>query len=82
MRSEDTKMPQTLPAPASFEERLEKYLNRTQEEIDAMHRERRSKIITGRPLPEGKTLADVVVGCMADIEDNDAEILAALEDLS
>jgi hypothetical protein len=75
-------MPQTIPAPASFEERLEKYLNRPQEEIEAMHHERRSKIIPGRPLPEGKTLTDVFVGCMADIDDDETEILAALEYLS
>ena len=75
-------MPQTIPAPASFEERLEKYLNRPQEEIDAMHREARLRIVPGRPLPDGKTLTDVFVGCMADIEDDEVQIREALEELS
>jgi hypothetical protein len=75
-------MPQTVPKPLTFEEKVQAVLNRTPEEREAMYAERRRMIIPGRTLPPGKTWQDVFVGCMADIEDDENEILKGLEDLS
>ena len=75
-------MPQTTPKPLTFEEKVQAVLNRTPEEREAMHRQARANIRPGRPLPEGKTWQDVFVGCMADIEADEKEILKALEELS
>ena len=75
-------MPQTTPKPLTFEEKVQAVLNRTPEEREAMYAERRRLIRPGRPLPEGKTWQDVFVGSLTDIEQDENEILKALEELS
>jgi hypothetical protein len=75
-------MPQTVPKPLTFEEKVQAVLNRTPEERDAMHQQAQANIRPGRPLPPGKTWQDVFVGSMADVEQDEDEILKALEELS
>lgn len=63
------------------EEALRAFLNRTPEQIAAAREAVMRTAIRGRPLPEGKTLEDVVVG-MWPGDETDEEIFAALERLS
>ena len=68
-------------AALSFEQRIDAMIHRTPEQIT----EARARVLAGspepRPLPRGKTLEDVIVGQLAD-DKNEAEVLAALEELS
>ncbi len=59
---------------------LTKLNNRTPEEIEAARARSTSGFPPPRPLPPGKTLEDVIVGALADDED-DAVIIAALKDM-
>ena len=75
-------MPQATTKNLTFEEKLQAVLNRTPQEQEAMHLKARANIRPGRPLPPGETWQDVLVGSMADVEQDESEILKALEDLS
>lgn len=76
-------MPQnTVAPPHSLDRRIEAILARTPEELALLHQEALSRIRPGRPLPEGKTLSDVFVGSLSDINDDDDDLVEALDDLS
>jgi len=65
----------------AWERELEWLANRTPEEIEEARRELKAASRPSRPLPEGKTLSDMVCGKWPG-DETDEEIAAALERLS
>lgn len=64
----------------TVEERLDALMRRTPEEIAEDRRRILAKSRRARPLPPGKTLEDVIVGCLPD-DMTDEEVRKALADL-
>jgi hypothetical protein len=78
LTSETTEVPSVRSA---LDESIDRLVNRTPEQKQADRAEAMKTVRKGRPLPEGKTLSDVVVGSWPG-DETDEQILEALERLS
>ena len=67
--------------PTYYEEIMAQLTNRTPEQIAEAQRRAIASAPPARPLPPGKTLADVVFGQLPD-DDPDEEIIAILKEMS
>ena len=67
--------------PTYYEEIMAQLTNRTPEQLAEAQRRAIASLPTPRPLPPGKTLADVIYGQLPD-DDPDEEIIAILKEIS
>lgn len=73
-------VPELQSTPQTLEERIQAWLNRSPEEIEAARAEVLAASRPPRPLPPGKTLEDVIVGQIPG-DETEEELIAMLKDL-